>query len=76
MRAIKVNMSPSSYCKSEETKCLLPFFEAVMSMKYADEPFYSHLQFLLTKPLLEIGIVPSRCVFGKKEEVEDNISSQ
>jgi hypothetical protein len=71
MLRAKVRMTPESYCSQPPSRALLPFFKEVMNMQYAQEPSYGHLQFLLTVPLLEQGLVPTDCVFSRP--VPDNI---
>lgn len=60
----KKQMTPESYCNGIQSRALYPFFIEVMKMKYDEEPFYGHLQFLLTKPLLKLGQTPNNCVFN------------
>jgi hypothetical protein len=36
-----------------------------MNMSYDQEPFYGHLKFLLSVPLLEQELTPSDCVFNR-----------
>jgi hypothetical protein len=65
MMSRKYKMKPESYCSKPKSRCFLPFFQEVMNMEYGQDPSYGHLQFLLTVPLLEQGLVPSKCVFNR-----------
>ena len=52
-------MTPSLLCVSSETQALRPFCEKVFSLEYDQEPDYNELRFLLTKGLLNAGMVPT-----------------
>ena len=63
MLKLKTAQTPETYCVGR-AKCLLPFFQAVNSMAFADEPDYAYLRFLLKCSLHEQGGVDSECVMG------------
>ena len=69
----KINSEPMETCVRYNLVCLSEFAKEIYGLEFKEKPNYRKLKFLLTKPLLEMNIVPSLQFDWNSEEFFDNL---
>lgn len=56
----KLSQKPKQFCTEMSCTHLIPFAEAIYALEFKEKPDYAKLKFLLTKELLNVGMIPNK----------------